>query len=184
MRFVRYGDAGNEKPGVLDADGAPRDLSGLVDDLAGSVLARLPQVDPATLPLVGGTPRLGPPVAGVGKFLCIGLNYRDHAEEAGMEIPSEPILFMKATSAICGPTDPVVLPRGAVKADWEAELGVVIGRAAKYVSVADAPGHVAGYCVVNDVSEREYQIERGGQWTKGKSCDTFWSHRALAGNTG
>ena len=173
MRFVRFGAEGAEKPGVLDGQGRLRDLSGLVTDLSGSVLADLPDVDPESLPLVEGTPRLGSPVAGVGKFLCIGLNYSDHAEEAGMDAPPEPILFLKATSAICGPNDPIRLPRGSQKTDWEVELGVVIGKPAKYVPEAEALDHVAGYVLVNDVSEREYQIERAGQWTKGKSCDTF-----------
>ncbi|WP_319824330.1 fumarylacetoacetate hydrolase family protein [Thalassovita sp.] len=173
MRFVRYGQPGAEKPGVLDAAGNLRDLSGVVDDLSGAVLGNLPQVDPETLPLVDGTPRLGVPVAGIGKLVCIGLNYSDHAAEAGMAEPSEPIVFMKATSAITGPNDPVLLPKGSEKSDWELELGVVIGRTAKYVSEADALDYVAGYTIVNDVSERAFQIERGGQWTKGKSCDTF-----------
>ena len=173
MRFVRYGEAGREHPGVLDADGGLRDLSGVVEDLAGTVVAKLPDVDPATLPEVPGAPRLGPPVGQVGKFIGIGLNYSDHAAEAGMSPPAEPIAFMKATSAIIGPHDTVSLPRGSVKSDWEVELGVVIGRAAKYVSVDQAPGHVAGYCIVNDISERSFQTERSGQWTKGKSCDTF-----------
>jgi len=173
MRFVRYGEAGAEKPGVLDAQGALRDLSAVIDDLAGDVLADLPDVAPETLPLVEGNPRLGPPVGQVGKIVCIGLNYSDHAEEAGMKIPTEPIVFMKATSSIIGPNDTVLMPRGSSKTDWEVELGVIIGRAAKYVSEAEALGHVAGYCIANDVSEREYQIERLGQWTKGKSCDTF-----------
>ncbi|WP_323785291.1 fumarylacetoacetate hydrolase family protein [Thalassovita sp.] len=173
MRFVRYGEVGAEKPGVLDRQGRIRDLSGVVDDLSGATLGDLPQVDPDTLPLVAGDPRLGVPVAGIGKFLCIGLNYSDHAAEAGMDEPAMPILFLKATSALSGPNDPVSLPRGSVKSDWEVELGVVIGKPAKYVSEAEALDYVAGYCVVNDVSEREYQIERVGQWTKGKSCDTF-----------
>lgn len=173
MRYLRFGELGAEKPGVLDSEGRIRDLSGVVADIAGDVLADLPQVDPESLPLVEDHPRIGAPVGQVGKLLCIGLNYRDHAEEAGMAIPDEPILFMKATSAIIGPDDPVILPRGSVKGDWEIELGVVIGRAAKYVSEEDALAHVAGYCVANDVSERAYQTERGGQWTKGKSCDTF-----------
>lgn len=173
MKFLRYGDVGGEKPGVLDKDGNIRDLSAIVSDLAGDVLANLPQVDPETLPLVKNAPRIGAPVGQVGKFMCIGLNYSDHAAEAGMAIPKEPILFMKATSAIVGPNDPVILPRGSKKSDWEVELGVVIGRAAKYVSQEDALSHVAGYCVANDVSERHLQTERGGQWTKGKSCDTF-----------
>ncbi|MGR3713369.1 MAG: fumarylacetoacetate hydrolase family protein [Shimia sp.] len=173
MRFLRYGEIGQEKPGVLDKEGRIRDLSGVVDDLSGDVLANLPDVDPASLPLVENNPRIGAPVGYVGKFMCIGLNYRDHAEEAGMPMPDEPILFMKATSAIVGPDDPVILPRGSEKSDWEVELGVVIGKAAKYVDEASALDHVAGYCVANDVSERALQTERGGQWTKGKSCDTF-----------
>ena len=173
MKFVRYGDAGHEKPGVLDDQGQVRDLSGIVPDLTGSVLGNLPKIDPDNLPLVTGNPRLGPPVTGVGKFIGIGLNYSDHAAEAGMEPPKEPIVFMKATSSITGPNDTVYLPRGSEKADWEVELGVVIGKHAKYVSEAQALEHVAGYCIVNDVSERSFQIERSGQWTKGKSCDTF-----------
>lgn len=173
MRFVRYGERGAEKPGVLDNAGQVRDLSGVVADLAGDVLADLPEVDPENLPLAEGDLRLGAPVSQVGKYLCIGLNYSDHAEEAGMDIPKEPILFMKATSAIVGPDDPVVLPRESEKGDWEVELAVVIGKAAKYVSKEDALTHVAGYTIANDVSERSLQIERGGQWTKGKSCDSF-----------
>ena len=173
MKFLRYGEMGAEKPGVLDSEGRIRDLSGVVDDLAGDVLANLPEVDPESLPLVEGAPRIGAPVGRVGKFMCIGLNYSDHAEEAGMDLPKEPILFMKATSAICGPNDTVRLPRGSEKSDWEVELAVVIGKPAKYVSEAEALDHVAGYCVANDVSERAFQTERGGQWTKGKSCDTF-----------
>ncbi|TCL09868.1 2-keto-4-pentenoate hydratase/2-oxohepta-3-ene-1,7-dioic acid hydratase in catechol pathway [Shimia isoporae] len=173
MRYLRFGEVGQEKPGVLDSAGGIRDLSGIVDDIAGDVLGALPRVDPESLPLVEDHPRIGAPVGQVGKMLCIGLNYSDHAEEAGMPIPDEPILFMKATSAIVGPDDPVILPRGSEKSDWEVELGVIIGKAAKYVSETDALSHVAGYCVANDVSERAYQIERGGQWTKGKSCDTF-----------
>ncbi|WP_282157627.1 fumarylacetoacetate hydrolase family protein [Shimia thalassica] len=173
MKFLRYGDIGSEKPGVLDVDGGIRDLSGVVDDLSGDVLGALPDVDPTTLPLVEGSPRIGAPVGHVGKFLCIGLNYSDHAAEAGMDLPKEPILFMKATSAIVGPNDPVYLPRGSQKGDWEVELGVVIGKTAKYVSEAEALDYVAGYCIANDVSERAFQTERGGQWTKGKSCDGF-----------
>jgi 2-keto-4-pentenoate hydratase/2-oxohepta-3-ene-1,7-dioic acid hydratase in catechol pathway len=173
MKFLRYGEVGAEKPGVLDSEGRIRDLSGGVDDLAGDVLADLPNVDPESLPLVAGAPRIGPPVGRVGKYMCIGLNYSDHAAEAGMDLPKEPILFMKATSAICGPHDPVSLPRGSEKSDWEVELAVVIGKPAKYVSEAEALDHVAGYCVANDVSERAFQTERGGQWTKGKSPDTF-----------
>lgn len=173
MRFVRYGDNGAEKPGVLDASGRIRDLSGVVSDLSGAVLSQLPPVDAETLPLVSGDPRLGVPVAGIGKLIGIGLNFSDHAAEAGMAEPSEPIVFMKATSCITGPHDPIILPRGSQKTDYEVELGVVIGRKASYVSEAEALSHVAGYCIVNDVSERAYQIERGGQWTKGKSCDSF-----------
>tara|TARA_R110000737_G_scaffold283565_1_gene290166 strand:- start:22 stop:888 length:867 start_codon:yes stop_codon:yes gene_type:complete len=173
MKYLRYGEIGAEKPGVLDAEGRLRDLSGVVDDLSGATLGALPQVDPETLPLVEGAPRLGVPVAGIGKIVCIGLNYSDHAAEAGMAEPEEPIVFMKATSALSGPNDPVRLPRGALKGDWEVELGVVIGKTAKYVSEADALNYVAGYTIVNDVSERAFQIERGGQWTKGKSSDTF-----------
>lgn len=173
MKYVRFGAPGAERPGVLDADGALRDLSGVIDDIAGDVLAALPQVNAAALPLVPGSPRLGVPVGRVGKLIGIGLNYHDHAAEVGMDPPGEPIVFMKATSSMIGPNDPVTLPRGAEKADWEVELGAVIGRAAKYVDVADALSHVAGYTIVNDVSERAFQTERGGQWTKGKSCDSF-----------
>lgn len=173
MRFVRFGEPGAERPGVLDHEGHIRDLTGVVPDLAGTVLGQLPHLNPETLPKVAGDVRLGPPVAQVGKFIGIGLNYSDHAAEAGMKLPPEPIVFMKATSAISGPNDPVSLPRGSQKSDWEVELGVVIGRAAKYVSEADALSHVAGYCIVNDVSERAFQVERAGQWTKGKSCDSF-----------
>jgi 2-keto-4-pentenoate hydratase/2-oxohepta-3-ene-1,7-dioic acid hydratase in catechol pathway len=173
MRFARYGDRGQERPAILDAEGRLRDLSGLVPDLAGAVLGALPRPDPATLPLVEGTPRLGVPVAGIGKLVCIGLNYSDHAAELGAEPPKEPVVFLKALTALNGPNDPVVLPRGSQKTDWEIELGIVIGRRAKYVSEADALAHVAGYTIVNDVSERALQLEGSGQWTKGKSCDTF-----------
>ena len=173
MRFARYGAAGEKRPAMLDAEGRLRDLSGVVPDLSGEVLGQLPKVNPEALPLVEGTPRLGVPVADIGKLVCIGLNFSDHAAEAGMQPPSEPIVFMKATSAICGPNDTVSLPRGSEKSDWEVELGVVIGRRAKYVSEAEALSYVAGYTIVNDVSERAFQTERGGQWTKGKSCDTF-----------
>ncbi|MDF1853932.1 fumarylacetoacetate hydrolase family protein [Pseudooceanicola sp.] len=173
MKFLRYGPLGAERPGVLDAQGRIRDLSGVIDDLTGAALENLPAIDPDSLPLAAGDPRLGVPVAGVGKMVCIGLNYSDHAAEAGMPIPDEPIVFMKATSALIGPNDDVVLPRGSQKGDWEVELGIVIGKRAKYVSEAEALSHVAGYTIVNDVSERHFQIERGGQWTKGKSCDTF-----------
>lgn len=173
MRFVRWGEPGAEKPGMLDAAGAVRDLSILIDDLSGAVLGDLPEVDPATLPLVAGAPRLGPPVAGVGKLIGIGLNYTDHAAELGMPLPEEPIVFMKATSSICGANDDVVLPPGATQTDWEVELGVVIGRPAKDIAEAEALAHVAGYTIVNDVSERGWQFDRGGQWVKGKSADTF-----------
>ena len=178
MKLLRYGEAGAEKPGLLDADGAIRDLSAHVDDIGGgaldpSSLARLAKLDPNSLPAVSGKPRLGACVAGVGKFICIGLNYSDHAAETGAAVPPEPIIFMKATSAIVGPDDTVRIPRGSEKTDWEVELGVVIGKKAKYVSEADALDYVAGYCVSHDVSERAFQAERQGQWTKGKSCDTF-----------
>jgi 2-keto-4-pentenoate hydratase/2-oxohepta-3-ene-1,7-dioic acid hydratase in catechol pathway len=176
MKLLRYGPRGFEKPGILDAQGRIRDLSGVVPDIAGQVLAdlaKLAAIDPATLPLVEGSPRLGACVGATGKFMCIGLNYADHAAESGMAVPEEPVLFMKATSAICGPNDPILIHRGSQKTDWEVELGVVIGKPAKYVSEAQALSHVAGYCVINDVSERAWQIERGGQWTKGKSGDNF-----------
>ncbi|EAQ25145.1 fumarylacetoacetate hydrolase family protein [Roseovarius sp. 217] len=173
MKFARYGTAGQEKPAVLDDQGRLRDLSGVLPDLAGPLLADLPRIDPESLPLVKGTPRIGAPVGQVGKLICIGLNYTDHAEELGVDAPPEPVVFLKATSAITGPYDPVSLPRGARKGDWEIELGVVIGRRAKYVTEAEALCHVAGYTIVNDVSERAYQMERAGQWTKGKSCDSF-----------
>ncbi|RWX80839.1 FAA hydrolase family protein [Neorhizobium lilium] len=178
MKFLRYGALGAEKPGLLDAEGKIRDLSGQIGDLAGAALdpaalAKLGSVDPSTLPVVDGSPRLGACVAGTGKFICIGLNYSDHAAETGATVPPEPVIFMKATSAIVGPNDNVVIPRGSQKTDWEVELGVVIGKTAKYVSEADAMDYVAGYCVSHDVSERAFQSERSGQWTKGKSCDTF-----------
>ena len=176
MKFLRYGEAGAEKPGLLDSDGTIRDLSGQIDDLRGAVLgdlAALADLDPATLPIVEGTPRLGAPVAGTGKMICIGLNYADHAAESGMAVPPEPVIFMKATSAICGPNDPIVIPRGSEKTDWEVELAVIIGKPAKYVAEADAMDHVAGFAITNDVSERAFQAERQGQWTKGKSCDNF-----------
>jgi 2-keto-4-pentenoate hydratase/2-oxohepta-3-ene-1,7-dioic acid hydratase in catechol pathway len=178
MKFLRYGEAGQEKPGILDADGAIRDLSAHVSDLSGAALApdalaKLGAVDVNSLPKVEGNPRLGPCVAGTGKFICIGLNYADHAAESGMAVPPEPVIFMKATSCIQGPDDPVMLPEGSQKSDWEVELGIVIGERARYVDEADALDHVAGYCVVNDVSEREFQMDRGGTWDKGKGCDTF-----------
>ena len=178
MKLVRYGAAGAEQPGLLDSDGNIRDLSRVVADIDGTVLAtkldELKAMNPADLPLVSGSPRLGPPVAKISKLVCVGLNYSDHAAETGNPIPKEPVLFMKATSAISGPNDPVILPKGSQKSDWEVELGIVIGKKASYVSEADAMQHVAGYVIVNDVSEREFQIERsGGQWDKGKGCDTF-----------
>jgi 2,4-diketo-3-deoxy-L-fuconate hydrolase len=182
MKLVRYGIRGGEKPGLIDGAGALRDLSGLIPDVAGAALLpqsidRLRAIDPATLPLVPGVPqrdvRLGACVGQVGKFICVGLNYADHAAETNAPIPKEPILFAKWTSAITGPDDQVEIPRGSRKTDWEVELGVVIGRGGKYIEEADAMAHVAGFCVINDVSEREYQTERGGQWDKGKGCDTF-----------
>ncbi len=178
MKLLRYGPKGGEKPGLLDAGGRIRDLSGVVDDIAGDALlpdslGRLAALDPAALPLVEGTQRVGPCVGRVGKFMCIGLNYSDHAAESGLAVPAEPVLFMKATSAISGPYDDLEIPRGSTKTDWEVELGVVIGKPAKYVPVEQAMDHVAGYCVSHDVSERAFQIEGTGQWVKGKSADTF-----------
>jgi len=178
MKLLRFGETGQEKPGLLDADGALRDLSGVVDDIGGDVLSdagleKLRAIDPATLPLVEGNPRLGACVGNIGKFCCIGLNYSDHAAETGADIPEHPILFMKANSAVVGPNDTVMMPRGSTHTDWEVELGVVIGKTAKYVSKENALDHVAGYCVINDVSERHFQSGLTGQWTKGKSCDTF-----------
>jgi len=177
MKLVRYGASGAEKPGLMDGD-TLRDLSGHVTDITGTMLddatlAKLRAIDPATLPEVTGNPRIGPCVGNIGKFMCIGLNYSDHAAETGAAIPAHPILFFKANSAIVGPNDDVVMPRGSTHTDWEVELGVVIGKTAKYVSAADALDYVAGYCVVNDVSERHFQTQLTGQWTKGKSCDTF-----------
>ena len=178
MKLLRYGPAGREKPGLLDADGRIRDLSSIVSHIDSGLLAparleHLSRFDPVKLPLVRGAPRLGVPYTGIGKFIGIGLNYSDHAAEAGMEVPSEPIVFLKATTSITGPNDGIVLPKGSTKVDWEVELGVVIGTRAQYVDEADALRHVAGYCVVNDVSERNFQLERGSQWDKGKGCDTF-----------
>jgi 2-keto-4-pentenoate hydratase/2-oxohepta-3-ene-1,7-dioic acid hydratase in catechol pathway len=178
MKLLRFGLPGKEKPGALDARGRIRDLSKVVPDIAGETLLpqsieRLKALDLNTLPLVDGTPRLGPCVGAVGKFICVGLNYADHAAETGATVPSEPILFMKATSAIVGPNDDVIIPRGSEKSDWEVELGIVIGEVARYVDKKDAFSHVAGYCLINDLSERAFQIERGGQWVKGKSADTF-----------
>ena len=176
MKLVRYGQTGQEKPGLIDANGTLRDLSGQIADIDSNLLADLSvlkNISPDSLPIVSGNPRFGPCVAGVGKFICIGLNYSDHAAETGNPIPKEPVVFMKATSAITGPNDPIRMPRTSVKTDWEVELGVVIGAPAKYVDEADALSHVAGYCIAHDVSERSFQIEREGQWTKGKSCDSF-----------
>lgn len=178
MKLLRYGPKGQEKPGLLDAEGRIRDLSGAVPDLAGDALspeslARLRKLDPATLPLAEGTPRIGACVGRVGKFICIGLNYADHAAETGAAIPAEPVIFNKWTSAVCGPDDDVEIPRGSHKTDWEVELGVVIGKPGRYIDEADAMEHVAGYFVVNDVSERAFQLEGTGTWDKGKGCDTF-----------
>jgi 2,4-didehydro-3-deoxy-L-rhamnonate hydrolase len=178
MKLVRFGTAGAERPGLIDGQGRLRDLTRLTDTLSpatleAGILQRLQAVDAATLPEVAGTPRLGPPIAPVGKFIAIGLNYRDHAQEAGMPIPGEPVIFMKATSCITGANDAIVLPPDSRKTDFEAELGIVIGRRTSYVSMERALEHVAGYLIVNDVSERSYQLERGGTWDKGKGCDTF-----------
>jgi ureidoglycolate lyase len=179
MKLLRYGPKGQEKPGLLDGEGRIRDLSGVVSDIAGDVLsdaglARLREIDPASLPLVAGNPRIGPCVGSIGKMVAIGLNYADHAAEANLPVPSEPVVFNKWTSAVVGPNDDVEIPRGSTKTDWEVELGVVIGKPCKHVDEARALDYVAGYCIVNDVSEREWQIERsGGQWDKGKGFDTF-----------
>lgn len=178
MKLLRHGTPGEEKPGLLDKDGKIRDLAGIVPDIGGAVLSdvglsALRGIETDHLPEVTPGTRLGPCVAGTGKFICIGLNYSDHAEEAGMDVPPEPIIFMKATSAMCGPNDPTLLPRGSDKTDWEVELAVIIGATAKYVDEAEAMSHVAGYAVANDISERAFQIEHAGQWTKGKSCDSF-----------
>lgn len=182
MKLLRYGPPGQEKPGLLDAQGRVRDLSSVIDDIAGDALsaaglARLAALDVDALPLVPGTPqqglRLGPCVGRVGKFICIGLNYSDHAAEAGLPAPPEPIVFGKWTSAICGPDDAIEIPRGALKTDWEVELGVVIGKGGRYIAEADALAHVAGYCITNDISERHFQLECSGTWDKGKGCDTF-----------
>ena len=178
MKLLRYGEMGQERPALLDANGQIRDLSGAVDDIAEDTLtpeglARLEEIDPETLPLVEGEPRIGACVGHVGKLICVGLNYADHAAEAGMDLPPEPILFMKATSSICGPNEDIRIPRGSEKTDWEVELGIVIGKEARYLEPEEAMDHVAGYCVVNDISKRAFQIERAGQWVKGKSADTF-----------
>ena len=178
MKLLRFGPSGQEKPGILDNQGKVRDLSSIVDDIAGDVLSdsklqQLRDMDLTTLPEVADDVRLGPCVARVGKFICIGLNYSDHAAETGSEVPPEPVIFNKWTSAICGPNDDVEIPRGSEKTDWEVELGVIIGKGGRYIDEADAMSHVAGYCVVNDVSERAFQLERSGTWDKGKGCDTF-----------
>ncbi|MDZ7904665.1 MAG: fumarylacetoacetate hydrolase family protein [Cypionkella sp.] len=176
MKLCRYGARGAEKPGMIDAQGNLRDLSAHVGDIAGDVLANLDalrSIDPASLPLVAGNPRMGAAVGAIGKFICIGLNYGDHAAESGMAVPPEPVIFAKYTSAVCGPNDPIIIPRGSQKTDWEVELAFVIGKAGKYISEADAMTHVAGYMVCNDVSERAFQTERSGQWSKGKSSDNF-----------
>ena len=178
MKLLRFGEPGHEQPGLLDNDGKIRDLSGVIDDVTGGVLGtaslvRLQALDPASLPRVDGEPRLGPCVGDVGKLVCIGLNYSDHAAESGVAVPEEPVIFLKATSCICGPDDPIIIPRGSEKTDWEVELAFVIGAEARYVAEADWADYVAGYCVVNDVSERAYQLESTGQWVKGKSADSF-----------
>lgn len=178
MKLLRYGQPGAERPALVDPQGNLRDLSDVIDDLAGSALSpasldKLRQLNVDALPKVAGTPRIGACVGNVGKFICIGLNYADHAAETGAEIPNEPVIFSKWTSAIVGPNDAIEIPRDSVKTDWEVELGVVIGKGGRYISESDALSHVAGYCVINDVSEREFQIERGGTWDKGKGCDTF-----------
>jgi len=178
MKLLRYGLPGAEKPGMLDSSGQIRDLSGLIKDidgdfLSGSQLAQIAKIDPKTLPVVADNVRYGPSVASVGKFICIGLNYADHAAESNLPVPEEPVVFMKATSAIVGPNDMVLKPRGSTKLDWEVELGVVIGKRASYVSEAEAMNHIAGYVTINDVSERNFQLERSGTWDKGKGCDTF-----------
>ena len=178
MKLLRFGFNGEEKPGIVDADGRVRDLSEIVPDISGAVLSdegmqAIRDADITTLPIVSADTRLGPCVVGTGKFICIGLNYADHAAESGMDVPTEPVIFMKATSAICGPNDPIIIPRGSEKTDWEVELAVIIGKRAKYVTEADAMDYVAGYAVTNDVSERAFQLERLGQWTKGKSCDNY-----------
>ncbi|MGO1396278.1 MAG: fumarylacetoacetate hydrolase family protein [Halomonas sp.] len=178
MKLVRFGSPGQEKPGILDSQGKVRDLSSIVSDIAGDVLddaglKKLRDIDVATLPEVSGDTRFGPCVGQVGKFICIGLNYSDHAAETGAEVPPEPVIFNKWTSAICGPNDDVEIPRNSNKTDWEVELGVIIGKGGRYIDEADAMSHVAGFCVVNDVSEREFQLERSGTWDKGKGCDTF-----------
>ncbi|MBL8268782.1 fumarylacetoacetate hydrolase family protein [Steroidobacter sp.] len=178
MKLLRFGPLGQEKPGLLDASGKIRDLSGVVTDIAGDTLTpagldKLAALDPSTLPVVGEGVRLGACVGRIGKFICIGLNFSDHAAESNLALPAEPVVFGKWTSAVVGPNDAIEIPRGSLKTDWEVELGVVIGKGGRYIDESDALSHVAGYCVINDVSEREYQLERGGTWDKGKGCDTF-----------
>ena len=178
MKLLRFGNSGQEKPGIIDNDGNIRDLSGVVDDINGSTVSpdglnKINQIDISSLPIVSNNPRIGPCVGSVGKFLCIGLNYSDHAAETGAEAPPEPILFQKATSAIIGPNDDVEIPKNSNATDWEVELGIIIGKKAKYIAEGTSQDYIAGYCVVNDVSERDFQAKRAGQWTKGKSCDTF-----------
>lgn len=178
MKLLRYGPVGQEKPGLMDADGVIRDLSAHITDVDGSILSddelkKLSAIDPTSLPAVDGDVRIGACVGNVGKFICVGLNYSDHAAESGMEVPEEPVIFTKYTSAICGSDDNVLMPRGSTKMDWEVELGLVIGKHGKYIDEKDAMDHIAGYCVVNDLSERDFQMHRSGQWVKGKSCDTF-----------
>jgi 2-keto-4-pentenoate hydratase/2-oxohepta-3-ene-1,7-dioic acid hydratase in catechol pathway len=178
MKLLRYGEAGHECPGLLDPEGGIRDLSAVIQDLSHSALTpesltRLKAIDPDSLPLVSGNPRLGPCIGAVGKIICVGLNYSDHAKESGMLVPEEPILFLKATSSIIGPNDDIEIPQNSHKTDWEVELGVIIGRPGRYIRQSEAMEHIAGYCIVNDISERAYQLERGGQWDKGKGCDTF-----------
>ncbi len=178
MKLCRHGDKGREGPGIMDAEGRRRDLSGHICDLDGEMLRpenldKIRAIDVSTLPIIADEIRYGPCVAGIGKFLCVGLNYSDHAEESGFAVPTEPEIFLKATSAVCGPNDAVIKPKGATKLDWEVELGIVIGADAAYVEVADAPGVIAGFCVINDISERAFQLERGTQWDKGKGCDSF-----------
>ena len=178
MKLLRYGARGAEKPAMMDANGTIRDLSGHIDDLVGNTLsdntlAKLRNIDPTNLPVVGASTRIGACVGNVGKFICVGLNYANHAAESGMDLPQEPVIFFKATSSIMGPNDDVEIPRNSVKTDWEVELGVIIGKETKYVTKADALDHVAGYCVINDLSERDFQLHRSGQWVKGKSADTF-----------
>ena len=178
MKLLRYGNSGKEKPGIIDIDGNIRDLSDVIDDINGSTISpdglnKINQIDISSLPLVSDNPRIGPCVGSVGKFLCIGLNYSDHAAETGAEAPPEPILFQKATSAIIGPNDDVEIPKNSNATDWEVELGIIIGKKAKYIEEGSSQDYIAGYCVVNDVSERDFQAKRAGQWTKGKSCDTF-----------